>query len=582
MIKDINKALNLSDKEDISKFYLLILFYFLIIFLEIFSLAMVLPVVNVFFSEASILDNSFLSSYFDQSLIQKFKYEILLFFLILFVIKNFAIILITKKKYNFLFYIQSKIAKKIYRSYIGRPYNFFFKNSTSSLSNIVVAQSQSVKAIIEVLITFIVEGSLIFFILLFLISFNAKITISIIVLFGIIYKFFYPYLKKKTTQMGTERIIFGKKIMKVVNESFGGIKTVKIYKKENFFKKLFYKISDKTWDIENRNIFLLEIPRYIVEVILITIFIVIVIFFSLNNYSNEYIITFCSLYLIALYRLLPSFNKILASIHSFRYYVPTINIISKEIDELKNYEKNNKLNSNKTNYIGKNIIFKTNIKLKDVSFKYETSNDYIFENLNLTITKNKFIGIVGYSGSGKTTLVDIISGLFNTEKGEIFIDEQNVTNNPDSLKDKIGYVPQDIFLLEESIKSNIIFNDLDEQSKEVNNNKLREALENSNLKEYVNNLKYNIDTLIGEEGVQLSGGQRQRIGIARALYRNSEIIIFDEATSSLDKDTENIILNEINKLKKFKTIIYITHKENTLKYADEIYRISEKKLVQIK
>ena len=143
-------------------------------------------------------------------------------------------------------------------------------------------------------------------------------------------------------------------------------------------------------------------------------------------------------------------------------------------------------------------------------------------------------------------------------------------------------MPQDIFLLEDSIKSNIIFSDLDEETKEINNFKLNYALINSNLMDYVNSLQYNIDTLIGEDGIQLSGGQRQRIGIARAIYRSSEIIIFDEATSSLDIETENIILEEINKLKNFKTIIYITHKENTLKYADEIYKIKNKKLEQIK
>ena len=183
MIKQINQALKLTDKDDIKKFYLLILFYFITIFLELFSLAMVLPVVNVFFSETSILDNTFLSNFIDQTLIQKFKYQILFIFLLLFVIKNLSIILITKKKFNFLFYIQSKIAKRIYKSYITRPYNFFLKNSTSSLSNIVVSQSQSVKAVVEVLITFIVEGSLTFFILCFLILFNAPIAFSIIIIF---------------------------------------------------------------------------------------------------------------------------------------------------------------------------------------------------------------------------------------------------------------------------------------------------------------------------------------------------------------------------------------------------------------
>jgi ABC-type multidrug transport system fused ATPase/permease subunit len=198
--------------------------------------------------------------------------------------------------------------------------------------------------------------------------------------------------------------------------------------------------------------------------------------------------------------------------------------------------------------------------------------------LILQSKKNKFIGIIGHSGSGKTTLVDIISGLLKVDQGDIFIDNVNINDNLSALTNKIAYVPQDVFLLEDTIKSNIIFSELSEGNQNYNEHKLKKAIENSNLTNFVDNLSNKLDTYIGEDGVQLSGGQKQRIGIARALYKDSDIIIFDESTSALDKDTENKILFEINKLKEIKTIIYITHKENTLKYADEIYKISNNEL----
>mgnify|MGYP005995705163 CR=1 FL=1 len=217
MFLELNKAISLIDKEDVIKFYFLLFAYLITIIFELFSLAMVLPVVNIFFSDSVILENTILFEFLNSSLIQNNKYIILGIFLASFLLKNITIIFITKIKYNYLFYIQSKVSKKIYKSYITKPYDFFLKNSSSSLSNIVISQSQSVKAIIEVFIIFIVEGFLVFFMLIFLISFNATITLSLIILFSILYTFFFPYLKKITAKLGTERIQFGKQIMKIIN-----------------------------------------------------------------------------------------------------------------------------------------------------------------------------------------------------------------------------------------------------------------------------------------------------------------------------------------------------------------------------
>lgn len=585
MILELNKAFKLIDNKDKTKLYILILFYYLTILLELFSLAMVLPVVNIFFSESNILENTFINNYFDVAEIHDYKFHILLLFLLAFVIKNIAIILITKLKYNYLFYIQSKVAKNLYSSYIVKTYKFFLKNSVSTLSNIVVSQSQSIKAIIEVFIIFIVEGSLALFVLIFLLVFNTKITLFLICLFLLIYYLFYPFLKKVTTKMGNQRLVFGKLILKVVNESFGGIKTVKIYKKENFFRNLFFDISDKTWNVEKKNIFLLEVPRYFIEIILITIFVVLISYFSYNNYTNDYIISFCALFLVALYRLMPSFNRILAAVHNLRYFVPTINIISKEIYNLRKLEKEFSETNLPAEEINQktedDIEFENEVELKNIYFKYDEDLDYIFRDLNLKIGKNKFIGIIGPSGSGKTTLIDIFSGLLKVNSGKIILDNRDITKKFSILKNKIGYVPQDIFLIEDTILSNIVFNDLNDKDFEINQKKLDEAIDNSNLREFINSCPNNLNTYIGENGVQLSGGQKQRIGIARAIYRNSEIIIFDEATSALDKETEKKIMNEINKLKQIKTIIYITHKENTLKFADEIYKIENNKLTLV-
>ena len=279
----------------------------------------------------------------------------------------------------------------------------------------------------------------------------------------------------------------------------------------------------------------------------------------------------------AAFRLLPSFNRLNVSVTNIRFGIPSIDILYDEkIHETKILPKQTDKNLN--NIKDKINKFESSIKVKNLSFGY--NEDYILENINLEIKKNTIIGIIGTSGSGKSTLVDLLIGLHKPKKGSILIDNKNITLFDQSWKNLIGYVPQNIYLLDDTLEKNIAFGVSEPL---IDNDRVINALKLAELYDFVkNNLSEGIHTNIGEGGIKLSGGQRQRIGIARALYKDPKVIFFDEFTSSLDLKTEEKILNTINYFRKNKTIIIISHRESSLKVCDHIFEMNNKELRKVK
>ena len=268
------------------------------------------------------------------------------------------------------------------------------------------------------------------------------------------------------------------------------------------------------------------------------------------------------LFAIASFRMLPSINKILVSLQNIRSTLPAVDVLS---SELNNKDENKKSFENK-----KELIFKDSLALENVSFKYSDKRKFEFNKINLKIKKNKMIGLIGESGSGKSTLVDLIVGLLLPDEGSIKVDGQNINNHLDDWRSKIGYVSQTTYLMDESLEKNIAYT-LNED--EIDKTRVNETIRLSELDKVLVGLPDGIKTIVGERGVQLSGGQIQRIGIARALYHNPELLIFDEATSSLDSTTEDKIINTIKNFKNIKTIIIISHRLSAVKHCDKVYNL---------
>ena len=302
-------------------------------------------------------------------------------------------------------------------------------------------------------------------------------------------------------------------------------------------------------------------PRILLEFIAVLCLVTVVASLMINSPDLTLIIPTLAMFGAASMRLLPSANRILGAIQSIRYGRSTIDVVFKELSTLDSrvyYE-------NKSN----EIKFKKIISLKSINFKYK-SRKIILQNINIKIPKGKFIGIIGESGAGKSTLIDILLGLLKPNSGLVEVDNIDVRTNIIGWQKKIGYVPQDIYLVDDTLRQNIAFGI---PKTDINNEKVLEAIKLSKLDDFVASLEDGLETLFGERGIKLSGGQLQRVAIARALYRNPEILILDEATSALDNETENFVMESVKNLKGLKTIIVITHRISTILNSDYVYKL---------
>jgi len=289
---------------------------------------------------------------------------------------------------------------------------------------------------------------------------------------------------------------------------------------------------------------------------------------NLGNKSISDITTLLIIFSAASLRLMPIFNRIVISFQNLRTFKPSIDILFNELTK-------NLIVKNDFNNSGE-ILLRNSLKIKNVFFQYDLKEKLTLDNVNLEIKKNEIIGIFGKSGSGKTTLLDIIIGILKPSKGMVLIDDIDIHKNPRSYQKIIGYVSQNIFLIDDTLEKNIAFGLKD---KEIDNLKLKEAIKNSALNNYIDNLKYGIKTTVGEKGTRISGGQRQRVGIARALYFSPSILILDEATNALDEKTEDEILQTIKDLKGKITVIIVSHKSSSLKFCDKIIKLDNGKII---
>jgi len=405
-------------------------------------------------------------------------------------------------------------------------------------------------------------------VLLFFQPINTLVSITgVVILFSIL--FFLG--KKKLSNLGVERQKFGFINLKFINETFGGIKELKVSTNE---EKIVNDFNINTIKIQKINYlfgFINQVPKLALELFLISVIFIIFLTLKNLNYSLNEMILYFGILGAVLIRILPGVNRLLVSSFSLNFYKASVDVISNEI-------LNEKLSNNLIEQITDpedKLSFEKNIELKNLSFKYPNREEQIFNEINLKIHKGEMVGIIGKTGTGKSTLVDIIIGLLKPTSGSITVDGKKIEKNLKGWMNKIGYVSQNVFLNDDSIKKNIAFYYKDEN---ISLDKINKSIKESQLEDFINNSNLGLDLNVGDKGLNISGGQRQRVGIARSLYKNSEILIFDEPTSSLDRKTEESFLKVINALKSKKTIIIISHKETILTNCDSIYNISNSEI----
>ncbi len=569
-VKDILQILKEEDKK---KFTFIILLMIVNTLFEVFGLGLIIPLISIVTNENFIFENKYIYFIYSQLNFNETSSFILFFcFLILFffLIKTIILLFITYKLIRFSNYLNYNLTTRLFSIYLNQPFVFFLKiNSSELLRNLRDEIGRCVKGVIHSSAEIISETLLLVSIIVFLFLIEPFATIFALVFFSSIGLLYYFATKNILFNWGEKKLILESKRYKNVIQSFNGIKEIILSHTQEDFSNNYKVNSKESIYIDGNSDFISKIPRNLFELLTILVFVLIMSNFILNEKKIEESLVILGLFGFAAFKILPSANKILNSFQLIKYHLPSFYLIKKEINrEPQSNHKNN----------NQDMEFSKNIKIKNLFFKYENTNKFILENINLDIEKNSMIGIIGQSGSGKSTLINLICGLILPSKGEILIDDKKEILNSNRWHSKIGIIPQEIFLFDDTIKKNIAFNMNDEL---IDEERLNLSIKYSNLTNFINDLDQKENTLVGERGLRISGGQKQRIGIARLIYRNSDLIILDEATSNLDNETEKSIMDSIKNFKGKKTIIIITHKRNTLENCDKVFSLKNKNLTLI-
>ena len=566
MFKSIIKLKDFLTVKQIFAFYGLIILMVISALLEIIGLG----TIPIFIS--AVLDFELLQSYLVKLNISSLDFitqinqdDLLIymsiFLLTFFLFKNIFLMLVHYLGSYFSYKVSTSISLKIYKKYLFNDFSFHLtRNSSALIKNIATEINISVSYLTSIL--FLLRELIMFSLICFLLLINSPMSFSYISLLFLFFLFlFYQLLKKKVSVSGEKYFKSRDRLIFTIQQSLGFIKEVILLNKRNIFYDYFKK---NIYITEYQNVFLSiinKIPRLMFEILAVLICLLIVNFFF-NSSRNE-ILPILSLYGISLIRLIPSYTQISSNIMSIRFRKLSFELICNEL----NLSCPSSINKDKN--IKQNLFlynFNKTININNLSFSYEKKKD-VLKGINFSFNTGQAIGIVGSSGSGKTTLGDLIMGLYNPDKGLITMDGLDIKEYSLEWREMLGYVPQDVFILDSTIKKNIAV-EFDEEK--IDMDRLNNAIKLSNCDEYVDELPNKLDTMVGERGIRLSGGQRQRIGIARALYKDPNIILFDEATSSLDSKNEEEIIKSITGLKKNKTLICISHKLSNLKNMDKI------------
>jgi ABC-type bacteriocin/lantibiotic exporter with double-glycine peptidase domain len=428
---------------------------------------------------------------------------------------------------------------------------------------------------IEALLSTLREILIVITLIILLLVVDYKSTLIVLIILGVFSLVFQNLIKSSIIKKSTKAQYESGQANKIIFHAFGAIKTIKILNKENFFLNRFNSSINDVYNLNFWISLLSKIPKLVLEIFAVFTIVVIVIFLIYsNNYDDlNQSIGFLVLLGAATIKLFPSISAINSFSTTIRSSSVSFNFIINEFSKYK-YNNEDKILNAKIVKIDEKIDFQNELYLNNITFKYPETNNLVLNEASLKIKSKNIIGILGRSGSGKSTLLDLISLLITPEKGDIRVDGK-IISDVKKWQNNIGYITQDTYLLDESIKDNIAFG---EEKKTLNEDRLKKAIEFSQLKDFVNSLQNGVETIIGEKGSKISGGQIQRIAIARSLYRNNGLLILDESTNSLDLITENNFLKDLKKLKEICTIIIVSHKLDTLKICDHVFEIKNGKI----
>lgn len=569
MIKIYSNIWNLLDSSEKKNAVWLLILMTVTSTIEILGVGSIMPFLSVLGNLDLIQSNKILNDlYMNLDFSSKQNFLVFLGCLSLFtlfvnsIFKSFT----SYKKLKFSNNRRHSIAQKLLKIYINQPYKFFLSNNSSIITKMILSETdvaiqQGLIPSINLLSNILLSIS----ILVFFLVINPYLALILSIVFGGFYFIVYKIVRKYLSAIGKKRIEANTFRFKIISETLGGIKDLKVLGREKSFFDSFTKPSKDFSNYISSSQILKEVPQYFIEVIAFGTLVTITIYFIFNNGENiDSLLPVLGLYAIGAIKLKPSVNQIFSSFSALKFGLPAIEKISYEL-------KHNNLEDTFLKPETRRLSLKRELSLDGVNYSYNSNSNLVLKNINLTICSNSKVGIIGKTGSGKSTLVNLIIGLLDLTKGKILIDGISIEKSSvRSWQNNIGYVPQTIFLSDDSIASNIAFG---VEKNSIDMDQVKKVSKMAMAHNFITMLEKGYDTIIGERGIKLSGGQRQRIGIARSLYHNPDILILDEATSSLDNKTEKEVMRAIDNMTGTRTIIIVAHRLSTIKNCDKIIEL---------
>ncbi len=576
-MRQILKKLNvLLDKKQKRTMFGLVLLMIVGAALQTAGVSMIMPVVSIVMDKEAmhkpgLLHDLFLL--FGGGSETRFTIIVMLGLIGVFIVKNLFLYFQQKITLAFVYTNQFRTSERMMKNYLRRGYEFFLNADTAVVQRSITSDVNNMYALILALLQLMSDGIVFVFLVVFCFQKDPVMTVLLAVILLLLLVLIKRVLKPILHKAGEDNQNYYSGLFKHISQTVQGIKEVKIMCKEQHFVNEYTKCGKGYVDAVQKYSLYNQVPKLLIEPVCVTVMIGYMLYMVIAGAESEVMITTLTAFAAAAMVLLPCVNRVNNQINNISYFEPFFMGVS---DNLQDEINGDKVDMSYATDNDRKMPIKEIIELKDIVYAYPNTEKKIFDGASLTIPVGTSVGIVGTSGAGKSTVVDILLGLLEIQSGQILADGKDVKKDYRGWLKNVGYIPQMIFMLDDTIRNNVAFG---VPKDKIDENRLWEVLKEAQLDEFIKTLPNGLDTGIGERGIRLSGGQRQRIGIARALYNNPEVLILDEATSALDNDTEAAIMESINRLHGKKTLVIIAHRLQTIEKCDLVYRVENGKAV---
>lgn len=570
----LSKLCYIFDRRDKWKLAVLLAAILAGSFLELLAVAVFMPFINILQDQGSILKTWYLRRVYEMfgfRSSKSFLIALTVIIILIYVVKNVYLILEKNYIFRFSYNTQMKLSTRLLSAYMKEPYTFHLNNNIAVLQRSLQEDASRFTQVVLYSLELMTELVVCLVLVVYLLVISKSITVIVLGLLTVFVGGFLMVSRKYSRKLGFDNQGYQGKIFQWMNQALGGIKEIKILERESYFIDTY----QKYWKKYARGLQIARtisiLPKYTVEAVAMTgLLTAVIVKLLFGEADMVYYISQLAAFAVAAMRLMPSLGRINEHATNMFYAFPSVELIYHDLLEIEGCAGEKDLETREAGW-----SLQKEIRVQGVSYHYPDTEEWVLDHVSFSIRKGDTVAFIGFTGSGKTTMVDIILGLLTPQKGVVMADDINIHEREKTFHAQVGYIPQTIYLSDDTIRNNIAFGIRQEQ---IDEKAVQAAVEKAQLKEFIDSLPHGLDTFVGDRGVRLSGGQRQRIGIARALYHDPEILVLDEATSALDNETEAAVMEAIEHLQGMKTMIIIAHRLTTIRNVDVIYEVGDGKV----